>query len=191
MSMRERNLRMVFLKAVADAVEAELRRMRDDHTATLLGEWREEGSKSWNVRLPGGTTKVATITLSEPKPSTAVTDPDAFLAWCEANVPGAVEEYETPPVPAVEAVPARTVRRVSPKGQTAILARLKPVGEECVDPESGALVDGVTYKPAAEPKSFSVRYETDGRDALALAYRAGELDHLASGSVLPQIGGRP
>ena len=191
MSLREQNLTFAFLKAVADAVEAELRRMRDDHTATLVEEWREEGSKSWNVRLPGGP-KVATITLSEPKATSTVVDEVAFLEWCEANRSDAVETATTPAIPAVEAVPARSYRRVAPKAQTALLAGFKPIPSgDLVDPDTGSLVDGVKHAPAGEPKSFSVRYETDGRDALALAYRAGELDHLASGSVLPQIGGRP
>lgn len=194
MSLREKNLRMAFLKAVADAVEAELRALRNDHVTDLVQAWRDEGSKSWNVRLPGTTTKVATITLPEPQPSTDVVDEAAFLAWCKANRPDAVDAEIIPAVPR-QVIPAQPETRrevVNPKAQTEILAGLKPAdGGECVDPATGTLVDGVKYTPAAEPKSFSVRYEKDGREALALAYRRGELDSLTSGTALPQIGGAP
>lgn len=189
MSLRDKNLRMAFLKAVADAVEAELRALRNDHVADLVQEWRDEGSKSWNVRLPGTTTKVATITLSEPKPTTDVVDEAAFVAWCKENRPDAVEVQVTPFIPAQ---PETRREVVNPRVQAEILSGLKPAdGGECVDPDTGTLVDGVKYTPAAEPKSFSVRYEKDGREALALAYRRGELDSLTSGTALPQIGGAP
>jgi hypothetical protein len=191
-NIRDLNLRFAFLKAVADAIDAELKAERSAHTSTLLEKWRDEGTKSFNILLPGSGAKVGTITLTEPKPSTDVVDEAAFLAWCKENRPDAIAVEVIPAIPE-QVIPAQPERRreyVDPKAQTAILAELKAADDgDVVDPETGTLVDGVEHKPAGEPRSFSVRYEKDGRADLALAYRRGQLDHLAAGTALPQIGG--
>lgn len=187
MNLRDRNLRFALLKAVADAINEELTNERTDHTIDLRARYDDEGTTGFDVKLPDGT-KVAKISLSIPKPSTDVVDEEAFTAWCRDNFPTAVTEHLIPAQPAVvlPATPARTVHVVDPK-LTATLLKDAKVVDGMVFDQNGTLIDGVEYKPAGAPKSFSVRYESDGRDALAVAYRAGELDHLVAGTALPAL----
>ena len=66
--------------------------------------------------------------------------------------------------------------------------------EGVVDTATGTIVDGMVVVPAAAPKSFEVRYETGGaggRADLALAYRAGKLNHVLAGTTLPAIEAQP
>lgn len=187
MNLKDRNLRFALLKAVADAIADELAAERADHTIDLRERYDDEGTTGFDVKLPDGT-KVATISLSVPKPSTTVVDPDAFVAWCRDNFPTAVTEHHVPAQPAVviPATEAHTVYTVDPKLTTTLLKDAKIVDGFVFD-KNGTLIEGVEHKPAGVPKSFSVRYESDGRDALAVAYRAGELDHLVTGSSLPAL----
>lgn len=190
MNLRDRNLRFALLKAVADAINEELALERGDHTRDLRARYDDEGTKSFDIKLPGGG-KVATISLSIPKPSTTVVDEDAFLAWCQQNMPTSIIEHTIPAEPerVIPATPERTVYTVDDGMVAAVLKGTRPVdpaGGVVVD-EDGLVVDGVEYKPAGAPKSFSVRYETSGREDLAVAYRSGELDHLIAGTTLPQL----
>lgn len=194
MILRDHNLRFALLKAVADAINDELAGERSDHTLALRERYDDEGVKAFDVKLPAGGGKVATISLSVPKATTKVVDADAYTAWCRVNMPTAVTEHTTPAgVAWVEtiqhpATPAETVYSVDPGMTNVLLAGASPVGGpgEVVD-EDGLIIDGVEYTPAGKPKSFSVRYERAGREALALAYRDGRLDHLLGGSTLPAL----
>lgn len=193
MNLRDRNTRFALLKAMRDAIDEELTLERADHTDLLRAQYDEVGVKSFDVKLPGGG-KVGTISLSVPKADTIVRDEEALLAWCRENMPSAVIEERVPAQPEVviPATPARTVYRVDDAMVTALLKGSRPVdptsGGLVVD-DDGVVIEGVEYVPAGRPKSFAVRYERDGREALALAYRAGELDHLLGGSTLPMLEG--
>lgn len=191
LSLRDANTRFGLLKAFADAIYAEMDNNRAEHTARLVERYEEEGTKSFDIKLPDGT-KVGSITLTVPKASIAVTDDETFLKWCQANRPDAVAVEVTPAVPEV-VIPAKPEQRreyVNPKAITTILKDAKHVGDFVVTAE-GEIIDGVTYRPAPPPSQFSVRYDTDGREALAMAYRRGELNTLASGSALPEIEAAP
>ena len=187
LSMRDANTRFALLKAFADAIYAEIASNREEHTARLVERYADEGTKSFDVKLPDGT-KVGSISLTVPKPTTTVTDDDAFLKWITVNRPGALRLV--PAQPAVVTPAAAEFWQVDPKAVTTILAEAKPADDGMVVDPDGVLIDGVSYLPAEAPKQFSVRYEGDGREALALAYRRGELNALASGSALPAIEGR-
>lgn len=194
MNLRDRNLRFALLKAVADAINEELALERGDHTRDLKARYEDEGTTAFDVALPDGGAKVAKISLSVPKPVTEIVDEEAFVAWCRENMPTAVTETVIPAEPerVIPATPERTVYTVDPKMADTLLKGTRPVdsaGGPVVD-DGGLLVEGVEYRPAGAPKSFSVRYEKDGREALALAYRAGALDHLVGGSTLPQLESR-
>ena len=187
LSLKDANTRFALLKAFADAIYTEIASNREIHTTRLVERYTEEGTKSFDVLLAGGV-KVGSISLTIPRPTTTVTDPAAFLAWCEDNRP---EDVYTNP--GTEATTIRTPaippsRMVNPKATTTILAESRPADDGAVVDVSGVLIDGVTYTNGAVPSQFSVRYEPDGREALALAYRRGELNELASGSALPAIG---
>lgn len=187
MNLKDRNLRFALLKAVADAINEELAGERADHLVDLRERYDESGVKSFDVKLPDGT-KVAGISLSIPKAATEVTDEEVFTQWCRDNFPTAITEHVIPAQPAVvlPATPERTVYVVDPK-LTATLLKDAKIVDGVPFTKDGLLIEGVEHKPAGDPKSFSVRYETDGRDALAVAYRAGELDHLVAGSTLPAL----
>lgn len=190
MTVRDRNLRFALLKAVADAINTELAAEREDHTFSLVEKYEDEGTKSFDVKLPSGV-KVATISLSVPKASTEVVDEDALVAYAKASAPWLLKEVHHPETPAIPAQPAWTEEVLDREALGEWIKGVKPVestGGSVVDPDSGEIVTGILHTPEGKPRSFSVRYATDGRDALALAWRAGELEHLTSGSVLPALG---
>jgi hypothetical protein len=185
LSLKDANTRFALLKAFADAIYSEIASNREIHTARLVERYMDEGTKSFDVLLAGGV-KVGSISLTIPKPTTTVTDPAAFLAWCGENRNEDVRWVEGRPAVVVPATEGHY--EVDPKATTTILTESRPADDGAVVDVAGVLIDGVTYTNGAAPTSFSVRYEPDGREALALAYRRGELNELASGSALPAIG---
>jgi hypothetical protein len=189
MSLRDDNAKFALLKAVVDAATAEIARLRADHTGHLVERFKEEGTTSFKALLPDGTA-VATISLTIPKPTLTVTDDEAFKAWLETNHPNAIDTETIPAQPEqlIPAVPERVERNVNPKRITSLMEQFKPVPDGVVDLTTGMLVAGVEMTPAADPKQFSVTYAKDGRDQLADAYRAGDLDALVAGSALPALG---
>ena len=88
--------------------------------------------------------------------------------------------------PAVAAWTERKLRadveKVNPK-------EYKLAGKTYITDE-GEPVEGVTYVPAAEPKSFTVSYEggKEGVKRVIEAYRGGELPTITPGNSIPQIG---
>jgi len=184
LSLKDANTRFALLKAFADAIYSEIADNREIHTARLVERYTEEGTKAFDVKLPDGT-KVGSISLTVPKPTTTITDEHAFLAYCVENQPEALRTIAGSPAVVTPATPDRV--EVDPKAATLILAFSKPADDGAVVDERGVLIDGVTYTSAADPKQFSVRYEPDGREAIALAYRRGQLNVLTGGSALPAI----
>ena len=188
LSLRDANARFALLKAVSDAIQAEMADNRAEHTARLVERYTDEGTKGFDIRLDTGE-KVASITLTIPKATTTVTDSAAFMEWVADNHPDALRMVPGSPAVVTPATPDRI--EVDPKALTTILAGVRPADDGAVVDASGVLVDGVSYAAGGTPKSFSVRYEPDGRDALALAYRRGLLNLLAEGSALPAIEAAP
>lgn len=184
LTLRESNARFALLKAVSDAIQAEMAANRAEHTARLVEKYQSEGTKGFDIRLSTGE-KVASISLTIPKATTTVTDSAAFMEWVADNYPDALRMVPGTPAVVTPATPDRI--EVDPKAITTILAGLRPADDGALVDAAGVVVDGVTFAPGGAPKSFSVRYETDGRDALALAYRRGQLNYLADGSALPAI----
>jgi hypothetical protein len=180
-TLKDRNLRFLLIKTLADMVKAETDAGRTELLPALLDQYRETGTKSFTIHIPGAE-KVATFTLAEPKPGHTV-DEEALLRWCEWNRPDLVEEVEHP---AVEAWTERKLRADVEK----IIPKEYKLAANMYITDGGEPVEGVTYVPAAEPKSFTVTY-VDGKQGQARvigAYRAGELAHITPGQSLPQIG---
>lgn len=194
MSLSTDNLRFVLLKAIADAAAKELGDLRDAHLEPLLERYDDEGTSSYKVKLPDGTV-VANLALSVPKGAVTVTDDAAFTAWVRANHPDAVEEVFIPGEPeqiiTVPATEDRTDYVLKDKKVSALMKQFKATEEGVVDTATGQMVAGAEYKKGAKPKAFAVTYETDGREQLAGAYRAGKLDEIVAGTSLPAVGQRP
>jgi hypothetical protein len=181
-TFKERNLGFLLLKTLADVVKTEQEAGRAAVLPALLENYRETGSKTVVIHIPGAE-KVAQFTLAEPKPSHKI-DAEELLRWCEWHRPDLVEEIEHP---AVEAWTERKLRAdvekvISKEYNLATNAYINDDGEE---------VEGITYVPAAEPKSFTVSYEggKEGVKRIIEAYLAGELPNITPGAALPAIGG--
>lgn len=180
MNLRDDNLRLALTKAIADVIAESMATMRADHFDVLMQHYEDSGTKSFTVKLPDGT-KVASITLSEQKESYDVVDDAAFLDWAREHDPDMVRTISAPPVPALE------YQEVKPAAKAAFLRRLQHSGSLPFDPVTGEVPDGVEYKPAGRPKSFSVRYEPDGRAQVIDSWRTGQLTDLVGSDVLPRI----
>lgn len=195
MSLKDDNLRFVLLKAIADAAAKELGKLRDDHLSPLLERYDEDGTAQFRVRLPGSDSLVATVSLAVPKDKLEVADEDAWVAWLEANHPAAVDRVVVPGEPehtiTVPATEDHTVTTLDDKKVTAVMKQFKVTKEGVVDTATGSLVDGVRNVAGGKPKSFAVKYEQDGAEQLAGAYRAGDLDAIVDGTSLPAVGQRP
>lgn len=182
MGLKEENLRLATVKAIADAIAGIIAEMREEHFNLLLEQYEADGNKQFSVKLPSGD-KVATITLTEQRRSFEIKDDRAFLRWMQDNRPESVETVTVPPQPEL------VYESVKPRAIRSLLNRLDWADGHCVDSDTGEIVDGVVYCPAGRPKTFSVRYEADGRERVIDAWRQGELAELLGPDVLPQIGG--
>lgn len=194
MSLADENLRFALLKAIADAAAEELGKLRNNHLTPLLERFDGEGTTSYKVKLPDGAV-VGTVSLTVPKDAIQVTDDAAFLAWLKANHPDAVEEVLIPGEPehtiVVPATEDRTETVPNDKRVTAVMKQFKVTDDGIVDTATGAMVAGATLVKGERPKSFAVKYDPDGREQLAAAYRAGKLDEVVAGTSLPAVGQWP
>ncbi|WP_042176316.1 hypothetical protein [Streptomyces sp. NBRC 110035] len=158
MNLRDHATRVVVLRVLRDAVEAEYRAERCAVLDGLRAARAELALKSMRVTMPDDT-PIATLTLIDPQPTVVVADEDAFTAWTAANHPGEVE----------------TLVRVRSAWQREFFARLACSGP-VADPRTGEVVPGLTVAPAPEPRSFSLRPVPGGTERVARAWRTGEID---------------
>lgn len=181
-TLKDQNLRFLLMKTLADYAKTETEAARAELMPVLLEHYKETGTKSFTVHIPGAE-KVATFTLAEPKPGHKINQ-EELLRWCEWHRPDLVEEIEHPAVAAwTERKLRADVEAVIPKEYNlAVNAYVNEDGEE---------VEGITYVPAADPKSYTVTYVggKDGQARVIQAYRAGELPGITPGKTLPAIGG--
>jgi len=182
MSMRDDNLRLTLMKAVADTVAKFMAEAREQRLPDLLDFYDDNGSKSLSVRLPDGT-KVATISLPEKKEFFEVTDKVAFLTWAREHHPEWIETVVVPPQPEI------TYEEVSETQANRYLKGLAHQGDVAFDGKTGEVVDGVTYHPKGRPTSFSVLWEGEGKERIIDAWRTGQLAEIVGTDVLPQIEG--
>lgn len=166
MDMQQLALEEAALKILVDAITDRLRDVKDQMQEAL----ETSGASRVDARLHDGT-KVATISMSSPKPAAVVTDPEAFLGWVRKNSPANVV--------------SRVVTEVRPAYITALLSEMTAAGvAEVADKETGVVeaVPGVEIR-ATRSRTHSVRPVDGGRDAIAQAWRSGSL----VGLVLPQL----
>ncbi|MGW1015635.1 hypothetical protein [Streptomyces niveus] len=149
------------LKTLADAVNDRLKEVKASMQQQLVGN----GISKVTASLPDGT-KVATISRSDAKPAAVVVDDDAFLAWVRTAAP---DEINT-----------RLVTEVRPAYRTAVLAQMTAAGTpQVVDTDTGVIheVPGVEVR-ATRSLTHSVRPTSGGKEAIADAWRNGQLAHL-------------
>lgn len=169
MDMKDLALREAALKTLADAIADQLKTVK----AEMQEQMEATGARTLEAALPDGT-KVATISRPTSKAKAAVVDQDAFLAWAREHSPANVE--------------TKLVTAVRPAYTTALLAEMTAAGSaEIADKETGeiALVPGVDIV-AGRATSHTVRPVDGGAEAIAEAWRTGQLAHLD----LPQLGAR-
>ena len=167
MDMSTLALQEAALKTLSDRVAAELKAVRLEMQAAL----EVTGASRVEAKLPDGT-KVGTISMSDPKPTAQVTDPDAFLGWVRKHSPANVV--------------TRLVTEVRPAYTSALLAEMTAAGvAEVADRETGVVeeVSGVEIR-ASRTRSHSARLADGGGEAIVEAWRSGQLAHLS----LPQLG---
>ncbi|MFE4420372.1 hypothetical protein [Streptomyces sp. NPDC056817] len=149
------------LKALADTVNDRLKEVKNAMQKQLV----DNGISKVTASLPDGT-KVATISRSDAKPAAVVIDDDAFLTFVRSIAP---DEIST-----------RLVTEVRPAYRTSLLAQMTAAGvARVVNTETGELYDvpGVEVK-ATRALTHSVRPSTGGKEAIAEAWRTGQLAHL-------------
>lgn len=172
MNIRDAALATATFKALSDLIKEKDQAVRQLMIDTLLDSYADFGVKSLDVKLPDGTTVVASISLIIPKGKGAVvTDNQAFIAWVKDNYPTAI--YRAPqPGPVV-----------SPSWAERFLEGLEAAGTDAVDRGTGEIVPGVEIADAPPPKSFTVRFKPEGRDQLIAAWQAS----LREGSTFPAL----
>lgn len=149
------------LKTLMDAIGDRLKAVKAEMQEALV----TGGIGKVDATLPDGT-KVATISRSDAKPAAVITDDDAFLGWVRAN--------------SAHNVTSKVVTEVRPAYRAALLAEMTAAGTaEWVDKDTGVIHDipGVEVK-ATRSLTHSVRPVAGGKEAIAEAYRNGQLAHL-------------
>lgn len=161
MDLAQLALEEAALKALADTVNDRLKEVKNAMQEQLVAN----GISKVTASLPDGT-KVATISRSDAKPAAVIIDEDAFLKWVRSIAP---DEIST-----------RLVTEVRPAYRTSVLAQMTAAGvARIVNTETGELHDvpGVEIK-ATRALTHSVRPSTGGKEAIAEAWRTGQLAHL-------------
>lgn len=149
------------LKTVADSINDRLKEVKSAMQEQLVGN----GISKVTATLPDGT-KVATISRSDAKPAAVVIDEDAFLEWVRAV--------------ARDEITTRLVTEIRPAYRASILAQMTAAGvARIVDTDTGELHDvpGIEIK-ATRALTHSVRPSSGARQAIAEAWRTGQLAHL-------------
>lgn len=165
MDMPDLALREAALKTLMDAVSAELKEVK----AQMQQQMETTGASRVDAKLPDDT-KVATISRADPKPTAVITDENAFKEWAHETYP---TETKRRAVMVTEVQAAFTSR---------LLKDMTAAGVPC-DPATGEVVPGVEVR-ATRSSSHSVRLTDSASEAIAAAWRDGQLGHLD----LPQLG---
>lgn len=177
--LKDKNLRFLLMKTLADLVASEVGDSRGELMEDLLKQFDDLGVKSFSVKIPGQE-KVATFTIAEPKPTTKMHH-DELHDWCLENRPELTRIIEHPATEAwEESVLADDALKV-------LSNDLDLIGDKFYTSD-GEEVPGLTYIPAGRPKSFTVRYEKGGQDRIIQAWKDGDLAGIEPGRNLPRIG---
>lgn len=152
--MKDEGLRLAVLTALRDAIDEEVTALRRDVTDRMMDARESLGVKAVQVDLPDGT-PIASVTLTDGAPKAAVIDELEFIRWVKANAPDEI------------------VDSVRSSYQRALLGRVVMREGVAVDTVTGEIVSGVGV--VSKAPYISMRYKSEGRAAIAAAWRAESL----------------
>lgn len=161
-------LREAALKTLHDTIGAQLKTVKAEMQTAL----ENTGASQVRALLPDGT-RVGTTSLTVSKTAAHVVDQDAFLDWVRETAPSEVT--------------TRTITEVRPAYLSRLLEQVTTAGvAEIPDRETGEIVDvpGVEVR-AGRATTHSVRIAKGGAEAIAEAWRRGELAHLDLPQLMP------
>jgi hypothetical protein len=164
MSLKDTARTVAVLATLHDAIGDQLKTAKKELEAGLKAAKEETGTQKISVSLDERQ-DVGTVSLVQPKPTAAVTDPEAFAAWVVSFGDRFASEVER-----------KFVTSVKPGFQKKLLAEITAAGvAEWADPETGVIHDvpGVTMQGRAAYTRLTVPDE--GKAAIAEAWRAGAL----------------
>ncbi|MFJ8900001.1 hypothetical protein [Streptomyces sp. NPDC102370] len=183
-AVRDAVTRQAVLGALLDHVQAAYKDARRASHDLLEAQYKATGSTKTDALLPDGT-KVASVSRQGGERAAQVTDEDAFTAWVRDTYPS---EH------VIEIIPAQVVTSVRPAFAAKVLAEATAAGvARYVDPESAELhiLPGVEIRPS-RAASHRITYTrgsqaqpTAGRDAIAAAWREGNLAALVLPALAP------
>lgn len=167
------------VRAFQDALKEFVESQRGEMFADLVERYEADGSKSWDINLPGDDKKVASLSLSISKPDPKIVSKQEFTNWAMFNAPDLVKTVERP---ATSEVVAKT---------TALDTLLSDY--DATFNEDGQLVtkDGEVVPGVAQlaerPTTFSLRWGTDGKRRVERAYMSGSLDDQLLDTPMPLL----
>ncbi|MFF4403676.1 hypothetical protein [Streptomyces sp. NPDC001404] len=164
MSLKHIAARAAVLSALAEAIDKELKDAKKELQEGLKAAKAESGTQKISIALEEGQ-DIGSVSLVQPKAAATVTDPDKFLAWAREVRPAEVV--------------TRLVTEVRPAWQALVLTEITAAGvAQWADPQNGLIHDvpGVELQGRAAYTRMTV--PDTGRDAIAEAWRTGQLSHL-------------
>lgn len=162
MNLSEATFRAAVAKLLMEELTAADKETRAYGLRLFLDAHQKMGLKSAEVRLPDGG-HVANATLPQGKPKPEIDDA-AFLALVEAERPDEI------------------VKSVNPAYKKSVERHLKVVDGKVVDTRTGEVVSWAKVREPGPPKSFTITFTPEGRDAVKQAWRddpAKVLEYLA------------
>ena len=167
------------IRAFQDALADYVKSTRSDMYADLVERYEEDGSKSWDIPLPGDDKKVATLSLSFSKSEPVIDNKAEFTKWAQWNAPDLVKEKVVPE------------SREWVAKSTALQSLLEDYDAQITDDgllvtKDGVPVPGVVVSEEL-PKTFSLRWAGDGKRRVEVAYANGELNERLLDTPMPLI----
>ena len=169
------------VRAFQDALSDYVKGIRGEMFDDLIARYEADGSKSWDVPLPGEDGKVATLSLSFSKSEPTIDNSSEFVKWAQWNAPDLVKERVVPET------------REWVAKSTALQSLLEDYDAQITDDghlvtKDGVVVPGVIVTEE-RPKTFSLRWANDGKRRVEVAYGNGMLNERLLDTPLPLIEG--
>lgn len=166
------------IRAFQDALKEYVEQTRAGMFTELVERHNEDGSKSWDITLPGEDKKVATVSLSFSKAEPKVDNKKEFVRWAMFNAPDLVMTKE---VPASSEVVAKSTAL-----QTLLNDYEAQVTDDGLVTKDGEPIPGVIVTKEA-PQTFALRWSGDGKRRVEVAYGNGKLNDRLLDTPMPLV----